>query len=166
VAPGADFGHADRLPFEVADRVDSIGGEQLVAADVAAAEQDDRIARVDLPDPVADEPQRDVDVTCGERAVRAHTAPHAVLHVGEAFCPQQILGDQLRSHAEARVRRRWAIEPDRRRLRRRLGERVIGTQSHQPSGSCEAGAPKELAAVQPIGVPVHTSPPRGRAARV
>jgi hypothetical protein len=121
VASGVNFGHADRLPLEVADRADSIGGEQFEAADVAAAKNDDRIARVDLPDPVADEPQCDVDVTGGEGTIRAHAARHAVPHVGEAFSHQQILGDPLRGLADTGADWRMPIESDRRRLRRWLG---------------------------------------------
>ena len=120
VASGADFGHADRPPFEVADRADSIGGEQFEAADVAAAKNDDRIARVDLPDPVADEPQCYVDVTGGEGTIRAHAARHDVPNVGEAFSHQQILGDPLRRHADTGADCRWPIESDLRRLRRWL----------------------------------------------
>src|SRR4029450_2946807 len=121
VASGTDFGHADRLPLKVADRADSIGGEQFEAADVAAAKNDDRIARGDLPDPGAANPPCDVDVPGSEGTIRAYAARHAVPHVGEALSHQQILGDPLRGLAETGADCRWPMESGRRGLRRWLG---------------------------------------------
>lgn len=46
VRAGSQGHHADGLPLEVADRADSVGPEQLVAADVDPGQKDDRVPGV------------------------------------------------------------------------------------------------------------------------
>jgi len=86
---------------EVADRVDPIGTEQFVAADVHAPQQDNGVASVDLENEGGDEGHTEVDVARGERLIGVGQELN-VLHVHEPLGPQQLLGDILWRDADSR----------------------------------------------------------------
>src|SRR6266851_3049499 len=111
MAARAELGDANRLASEIANRTDSLGGEELVAPDMDACQDDDGIASVHMFDPAAHEAHRKVDLSPRESGgalwgVRCH-----VPHVSETLQLQQIVGDELRSNAHAGERLHRSLEP-------------------------------------------------------
>ena len=112
--------HGDRLALQVANRADALGAEQLETPRLNAGQHDDGLAPVDLRDGRADVLHRDVDVAGGDGLGGfERLAPGDVLHVGESFAAQQLLGHVLWRPTDAGD----AGQTDPRRLRRRLGLR-------------------------------------------
>lgn len=133
--------HSHRLALEITDGTDAVGPEQLEAADVDPGQDDDRIAGVHAEDARADEVHANVGLAHRQR-LRARAParlPH-VLHVGEAFPPQEILGDVLGRPADARD----ADEADAHCLRWRLGSALLGSQSEQTRRPCQSQPTKEF----------------------
>ena len=92
---------ADRLALQVADRADAVGAEQLEAADVDAAEEHDRVAGVELDDERRDERHADVDLAGREGWVRGRRSIWTYCDLGEPLGREQIVGQVLRSDADA-----------------------------------------------------------------
>jgi hypothetical protein len=92
-----------RPPLEVADRPDTVGAEQLEAADVGAREHDDRIARFDLKDDWPREVHREVRLAGRHgQAVPLGTGLVDVLELREALVADEVLGDVQGGLAHAR----------------------------------------------------------------
>ena len=95
----AEILDADPLALQVADGPDRLVREQLVAADMHARQHRDRLAGIQM----RDEP---MPASCRSKSTspRATASRRVVRHVadvGEAFRPQQILGDVQRRDADA-----------------------------------------------------------------
>ncbi len=85
---------ADPPALEVADAADRLVREQLVAADMQAAERDQRQAGIEMVDDGAGEAGPEVDLTASHHLRRAEAAGgFHVLDIGEAFGAQELLGD-------------------------------------------------------------------------
>src|SRR5215475_12082143 len=119
MAARAELGHANRLASEIANRTDSLGGEELVATDVDAGQNDDGFAGVYLFDPAAREPHRKVDLAPRESSGALWGVRRHVAHIGETLQLQQIVGDELGSDAHAGQSRHRSLEPDPGGFRRR-----------------------------------------------
>ena len=91
-----------RLALEVADAPDALVAEQLEAAEWTPAEHRDRVAGIER----ARRRRRNEVKSTSPRAIIVELGMPAsdvdVADVGEAFRPQQLLGDVLRRDADAR----------------------------------------------------------------
>ena len=96
----SQFGHGNRLSFEIANRFHAVGPEQLKTSHVYAAKQHNRHAGVHLDDVWRNESHADVYRTRSEALVHVHGELN-VLDAVESLAPQQVFGHILRRDADA-----------------------------------------------------------------
>jgi hypothetical protein len=127
------LGDADPLALQVADGLDGLVREQLVAARMYARERRDRFAGIHLIGDPCRGLEVEVDVAPRDRIDRQ---VRHVADVCEPFGPQQVLGDVHRRDADVGV----PVQPDRGRLRRSLvGERRAAAKRGCGGGCGEGG---------------------------
>jgi len=108
----------DTLATEVADRLDTLVADDLLAADVAPGDEDEGVAPIDPGDQSCGVAESEVRGARGERLVVLDG--RRLLHIGdvrEPLGPQERLRHILRREADARA----LDDSQPRRLRRRLG---------------------------------------------
>ena len=88
VLAGSNRLNGHRLPFEIPDRSDAVGREQLETARVDAGQENDRVTGIDPDGERRDEPHGEVDLAGGQRLVEARGGDGDVLHVGEALADE------------------------------------------------------------------------------
>src|SRR3989442_7023223 len=122
------LGDRDRLTLQIPDHADPVRPEQLETAWVHTAQDRDGVAGVQPHDQWRDEVQGDIDLPrC--QGVRYTRRGHLdVLDVAEPLGLQEFSDDVLGGRTDARR----LIEPQSRRLRRRLPGGVSGCPAEQP----------------------------------
>ena len=118
--------HADLAALEIRDASDVLATEQLVAADMHAGDHLDRRARIEGNDESRREIDGEVDLATrqhlglGQSGLRGYEA-----EIRKPLCPDQVLGDVLRSNADAGPGRKAGGRGfERRVLRRRDARRL------------------------------------------
>ena len=129
--------HRHCLPFR-SESLGSIGADQLEAADVDSGEGHERRTRVQLDDDPGRGVRAQVDVAGQARFQILGLGDLDVLHVGESFAPQQLLGNVLGGQTD----RRDLAKPDPLRLERRLGRGRAWTRAEEACRSRERHAPQ------------------------
>src|SRR5438094_1399548 len=142
----------------IADRTESLGGEELVAADVDARQHDDGMAGVHLFDPDADEAHRKVDLSPRESSGTLWGVRRHVSHISETLQLQQLVGDELRSDAHTGERLHRSLDPEREGLRRRLGGGGLRTQPEKARGPGQGQSTHEAASTRAFASVTHRAP--------
>ena len=107
-----------QLALEIAHGLHAVRGNQFEAAGMDPREHQGGKPRLDVKHRGGHIADEDIHFALGHRRGRRSAACAAdVLHIGEAFGAQQILGDELRREADAR----GPGQPDAGRFGRRLG---------------------------------------------
>jgi hypothetical protein len=92
VAACSQLRDADMLAFEVTDRADVVGCEELVAPHMNARERDDGSSGIDLNDGIPDEAYGQIDLARRQRLVGLDAPQLNVVHLGEPFALQEGFG--------------------------------------------------------------------------
>lgn len=93
--------HSHRFAFEIADRLDALGSEQLEASRVDAAQERDRRLQIQLDHEARNEPHANIDLLRPYGAVDKIQRNIDILNIMEAFDFEQALADVLRRNTDA-----------------------------------------------------------------
>ena len=119
---GAQGGHRDGFPFQVADRPHAIRPENLVAADMDPSQEDDRLSRIHLDDERCHEGDGEIKLAGGQRLIEVVHLDWDVLHLREPLATQQFFGHILGGNTNPD----GLGQPDLRPLGRDLGGNASG----------------------------------------
>jgi hypothetical protein len=134
VAAGIQHRDRHRFPFQVADRADAVGPEELIAADMAACQHGDRIPGVDAADELRGEVHVDVRLPGGQRLLDAFRPLRLkVVHLREPLTSEEFLSHVL----HALTNTGGLDQPDFCGLGRWLRHHPFGRQAEQ------AGSPRQ-----------------------
>ena len=158
VVRGAECWNAHPHPLQVADRTNPLGPEKLEAANVDSRQEDNRQPCIHMDEERCDERHADVNPSRREQQTWVYGLVGDVLHIDEAFGLQQFLGNVLRRDADP-----WdPVQPDPRRLRRRLRGERLRFQSKESCGSRQ-GHPQELSPAPAFSLSlIHGTPQSGQ----
>jgi hypothetical protein len=118
-----------------------IGREELVAADVHACEEEDRLLRVNPDDDASRERAGEIGVVHGDKLGEAQSwIDLHILHIGESLGLQQLFSNELGHRTDARI----VDEPDVRRLGRGSAAADLGCRLRSPAVPASVNPPRNL----------------------